>query len=184
MRVSRQPGPGRARLEALIEQSKKLSLRVGFFDTSKYADGTPVASVAAEQEFGVPSKRIPPRPFMRPTVTANKAKWSGLFARGSRAAIVGTIDLRNVFEQIGMVAAGDIAQAISKVQSPPLKASTLQLRKWRNAGIPIGKQQVKWAAQLAAKGLADTDGVSKKPLVDSGILFNAVTHEVSDDSGQ
>lgn len=184
MQVNRRPGPGRARLEALIEQSKTLSLRVGFFDTSKYQDGTPVAQVAAEQEFGVPKNGVPPRPFMRPTVTANKAKWSGLFARGSRAAIVGTIDLRSVFEQIGGVAAGDIAQTISKITSPPLRPATLQLRKWKNSGLQITGALVKQAKFLAAKGLADTDGVSKKPLVDTGILFNAITHEVRDDSGQ
>lgn len=166
MQVNRRPGPGRARLEALIEQSKKLSLRVGFFDTSKYQDGTPVAQVAAEQEFGVPSKRIPPRPFMRPTVTANKTKWSGLFARGSRAAVVGTIDLRSVFEQIGGVAAGDIAQTISKIQTPALSPMTIRMRQQAYAS---GQRRV---------------GNLTKPLVFTGLLFNAVTHEVRDDSGQ
>lgn len=164
MQVNRRPGPGRARLDALIEQSKRLSLRVGFFDTAKYQDGTPVAQVAAEQEFGVPSRRVPPRPFMRPTVTANKAKWSGLFARGSRAAIVGTIDLRSVFEQIGGVAAGDIAQTISKIQSPPLRPATIRNRQLTYAS---GQHRV---------------GNLTKPLVFTGLLFNSVTHEVMDDS--
>jgi hypothetical protein len=44
-------------------------LQVGFMENADpYPDGTPVALVAAVQEFGSPSNGIPPRPFMRPAV--------------------------------------------------------------------------------------------------------------------
>ena len=52
-------------------QSKKL--RVGWFDTARYQDGTPVAYVAAIQEFG--HGAIPPRPFMRPTIAQQRQAW-------------------------------------------------------------------------------------------------------------
>ena len=43
-------------------------MAVGFFSTAKYPDGTPVAAVAAWQEFGVPDNNIPERPFLRNSV--------------------------------------------------------------------------------------------------------------------
>lgn len=164
MQIRRTSSASRARLDALIEQSKHMTLRVGFLESAKYANGMPVASVAAIQEFGAPSRGIPPRPFMRPTATAKKADWSALFARGARAAIVGTIDLRSVFEQVGGVAAGDIARTISKIQAPPLSPKTILARQYSYAS---GQQRV---------------GNLTKPLVFSGILFNSVTHEVRDES--
>ena len=39
---------------AKAEQSRNKRVKVGFFSTAKYQDGTPVANVAAIQEFGAP----------------------------------------------------------------------------------------------------------------------------------
>ena len=51
--------------KAQSAQSRSKTVRVGFFSTAKYPDGTPVAAVAAWNEFGVPDKNIPERPYMR-----------------------------------------------------------------------------------------------------------------------
>ncbi|RIQ10307.1 hypothetical protein D0837_17670, partial [Bordetella avium] len=64
------------------------------------------------------------------------------------------------FEQVGALAAGDIARAISKVVSPPLEKSTLQARQSRKK----------------------TPGVSKKPLVDTGLMIQSVTYQVEEKS--
>ena len=49
------------------EESRRASVRVGFFSTAKYEDGQPVAEVAALDEFGVPG-HTPERPFFRQSI--------------------------------------------------------------------------------------------------------------------
>jgi len=56
-------------------------LRVGFLEGARYTDtGTPVALVAAVQEFGSPANNIPPRPFFRTAIEQNKQKWADRIA--------------------------------------------------------------------------------------------------------
>ena len=50
-----QDNSGSKALEKLADQIKKSKLEVGFFESAKYPDGTPVAYVAAIQEFGNPA---------------------------------------------------------------------------------------------------------------------------------
>ncbi len=51
------------RLQKALSAADKSDLQVGWFESAKYDDGTPVAGVAAIQEFGSAKNRIPPRPF-------------------------------------------------------------------------------------------------------------------------
>ena len=61
---------GGAKLRAFFRQAKSAQrvddVQVGFFATAKYDNGTPVAAVAAYNEFG--TKRIPERPFFRQAI--------------------------------------------------------------------------------------------------------------------
>ena len=57
---------GGKKLQRLLREAGKggvSGVKVGFFSTAKYEDGTPVAAVAAWNEFG--TKTIPERPFFR-----------------------------------------------------------------------------------------------------------------------
>ena len=54
----------------------RINLKVGWFEGAKYEDGTPVAYVAAIQEYGFVN--IPPRSFMRTTVQEKKEAWKKL----------------------------------------------------------------------------------------------------------
>lgn len=56
-------------------------LRVGFLEGATYPDGTPVALVAAVQEFGSPVNHIPARPFMRTAIEQNQGKWAAHIAK-------------------------------------------------------------------------------------------------------
>ena len=64
---------GGKKLAAFIRRAKTAKARsvggvdVGFFSTAKYPDGTPVAAVAAWQEFGT-DRGIPERPFLRQAI--------------------------------------------------------------------------------------------------------------------
>ena len=57
---------GGKKLRRLLREAGKggvSGVKVGFFSTARYEDGTPVAAVAAWNEFG--TKNIPERPFFR-----------------------------------------------------------------------------------------------------------------------
>src|SRR6185503_1324189 len=60
-------------------------VRVGFLEGATYPNGTPVAMVAAIQNFGAPSVGIPPRPFFTNMVKQNKGAWGKQLAGILRA---------------------------------------------------------------------------------------------------
>jgi hypothetical protein len=145
----------------MLEDLKNRKADVGWFNTSKYSDGTPVAYVASIQEFGYAAKNIPPRPFIRPTIAEEEATWRNLIARGAKAIAKGTTNTHDVLTQIGGKASGDIRKAISRVTSPELKDETIAARK----------------RKMADK---KTTGSLTKPLVFTKTLINSPTFIVSD----
>lgn len=151
---------GTEKLQATLKDVSSKQIRVGFFPEAQYPDGTPVAYVAAIHEFGAPQRSIPARPFMRPTAEQKKSEWGRQIAGAVRGAIDGKVDVAQAFDAIGAMAAGDIGRTISRVTTPPLKDSTLRARQTRKK----------------------TPGVSKKPLVDTGLLIQSVSHVVEDKS--
>lgn len=121
-------------LQALIKQVEalgKLKAEVGWQDTAKYPDGTPVALVAQTHEYGSPARSIPPRPVVRPTILAEKRNWSDTMGLGVKAVVQGSRSPLQVMEAIGELAAGEVRQAITQVNSPPLKERTKAARKRR-----------------------------------------------------
>ncbi len=147
--------------ERTLKKIDTLEARVGFFEKSHYDDGTPVAYVAAIQEYGYPAGNIPMRPFMRPTVITESDKWSNAAAQGFSLAARGKVPVEVVLEQLGAAAAADVQQTITEVGSPALQPSTIAARKSR----------------LANGGAGATDGI-EKPLMDTKIMYKAVTYEV------
>lgn len=142
-------------IKKMLAELDKKEIRVGFFENSKYPDGTPIAYVAAIQEFGYGP--IPPRPFMRPAEEANKGKWLKGIAAGVRGVIAGQVTLDYALTQVGKVAAGDVSKAIKAVTAPPLAESTVRARQRRKKG---------------------KKAVSRKPLVDTGEMLQAVNSAV------
>ena len=136
--------------------SKRVS--AGWFDSAKYTDGTPVAYVAAIQEFGYPQGGIPARPFIRPTVASKTTEWTKLIERGGSQVMRGTMTVDQMLGQFGMLVAGQIGEAIKAVSDPPLADSTVRARERRRA----------------------SPGVSRKPLVDTGLMIQSVSSRVED----
>lgn len=147
-----------ARLKAVYDELNKKQLKIGFFEHSKYPDGTPIAYVAAIQELGYPAGGIPPRPFLRPAMAENAAGYKNLISQAVNASGAGSIALNDGLNQIGAKAAGDVQNTIRTLTTPPLDTSTIRGR-----------------ARRHSKGKAST-----KPLVDTGQMLQAVTYAVED----
>lgn len=150
---------------------------VGHYANHQYPDGTPVAYVAAIQEFGYPEGGIPPRSFHRTTIAEKRKEWADIMAKQGKMIAQGKLTLPKALTQIGLLAAGQMREKIAEITDPPLSPVTLQLRKWKAGGIKITGKLVGQAKFLASKDLADTSGVSNKPLVDTRVLLPTLVSE-------
>lgn len=147
-----------------LKECKGVELKVGYFEDATYPSGLPVAVVAAIAEHGFPPRNIPARPIFRPTIAKHEQEWREKLSSGMRAIMQGNTTIDHVLDAIGGLAAGDVAHTISKINSPPLKKSTVKAR--------INK---------LAKG-ARLEATIAKPLVETGILIK-VQWDVSKTGG-
>lgn len=162
MKVARKATPAKQNIAVAMRYLSENVLRVGWFESSRYPDGTPVAYVAMIQEYGSPAQGIPPRPFLRPTVVRDEAHWKELLMQACRKISKGQITAEQTLRVIALQVQGDIALSIAKVDTPPLAPETIaaRLRRYKSP---------------AKKG-APT-GVSK-PLVDTSRMVSSISHTV------
>lgn len=151
-----QDNSGSEALEKLAGQIKKSKLEVGFFESAKYPDGTPVAYVAAIQEFGNPAGNNPSRPFFRNAISQNDG-WKQLATKAMNAVVEGRMELNQALNQMGLQMAGDVKDSITDGSYEALKQSTLDARQSRKR----------------------TEGVASKPLIDTAQMLQSVTYAVN-----
>lgn len=112
---------------ALREMASKVAvpatLRVGFLENAKYPDGTPVAMVAAIQDYGAPGAGIPPRPFFRNMIADKQREWPKAIGDLLKA---NDFDAAKALDVAGAAIAGQLRQSIVDLVSPPLAPSTIR----------------------------------------------------------
>lgn len=171
--------------QALTSLKNNYKIEAGWFEESKYDDGTPIGGIAAVQNYGakipvtdklrgyfganfnIHFKKstqyliIPPTHFMEACVKQNEEKWKNKFKEAIASALAGNIEEEKAMEMLGMLVEGDIAQAIADVDSPPLSPITVQARlhTYKNEKTP------------------EDTGIGKR-LAGTGQMFNAVSHKV------
>ena len=135
--------------------------KVGWFEKSKYPDGTPVALVAYIQEKGYLPKNIPPRPFLRPTAINNEEDWQKLSAQIAQQVIANKMTAKDGMQLLVDRAAGQVKKTISNVWQPALKEQTIlrRLSKRKNKKVTLSLT---------------------KPLIDTGIMFGTCIGVVED----
>jgi len=152
MKMVSKPGPGKKQLQNILEGLADVHAEVGWFPSARYPDGTSVAYVAAIQEFG--HGPIPPRPFMRPTITEKAPKWK-IIMKSEASKLANGSNMVKAMTILASMVEGDIAKMITSVKDPPLKQSTIDRRFHSKKG-----------------------NVSTKPLVDTRLMFNSLTSVV------
>ena len=101
------------------------TVRVGFLENATYSDGTPVAMIAAIQEFGAPSRNIPPRPFFRRMIADKSGGWPDTIATQLK---VTNYDVDLTLNRVGAEIAGQLQLSIRDLTDPPLAASTVRAK--------------------------------------------------------
>jgi hypothetical protein len=111
---------------ALAELSRNVTsaatLRVGFLENATYPDGTKVALVAAVNNFGAPSRGIPPRPFFTNMVADRSGEWPAILAEGLKK---NRYDATAALTLTGEFIRSHLQQAIRDFSGVPLAASTV-----------------------------------------------------------
>lgn len=120
------------------------TLKVGFLSNARYPNGTPVAMVAAIQNFGAPSRNIPPRPFFTNMIAKHSSEWPGEIRTQLKST---NYDVATTMNRMGTLIRGQLQQSIRDTNEPPLAPATV-----RRKGFD-------------------------KPLIDRGIMINAVAYE-------
>ncbi|CAH6969066.1 conserved hypothetical protein [Vibrio chagasii] len=168
-----------------LKEADSKNLQVGWFESAKYDDNTPVAAIAAQNEFGNPKLSIPARPFIRPTVAEKQSHWEASMAALAERVVNGSMSMDDALHSLGLLVSGHIKTAISQTSSPPLSPITIALRKHRNEGVKIGGRFVGAVAAAIEAGetgagqLGDQSFGNKDPLRDSGYMIASLTHEVT-----
>lgn len=149
--------------KAMRELETKKAAMVGWFESATYddKDETPVAFVAAQNEYGNPAKRIPARPFMRPTVIEKRTEWQGVIDRMANRILEGKASSDDALTVIGEKAAADIREKITDIWEPELSPVTIKnrLSRYRNQ---------------------NKVGNLYKPLVDTGHMLATLTSRVQE----
>ncbi len=146
-------------------------VKVGFLNGASYPDGTSVAMVALINNFGAPSKGIPPRPFFSNMVKRNSGSWPGILAKIIKA---NDGDVEKSLTILGAVIEDELRDAIEQTTSPPNSPVTNLLKQ----RFPTGGQtfaDVLKAHYDVAHGVTAPAG---KPLIQSGAMEQAISSEV------
>lgn len=99
------------------------TLKVGFLQGATYPNGTPVALVAAVQNFGAPSRNIPPRPFFSNMVRRKSNGWPNALAKNLKA---NGYRVEPTLRLMGEGIKGQLQQSIIDTNSPPLRPATVK----------------------------------------------------------
>ena len=168
-----------------LKTLSKKSVMVGWNEGANYDDGTPVAGIAAQNEYGNPGRSIPARPFIRPTISSNKEEWVETLKKGATAILEGRSTADIVLGAFGDRVSAQIKNSIVNEPHTPLSPITIALRRLRDNNVPIGGATVGAVAAAIARGetgpgqLGDQTFPNRDPLRDTGYMIATLTSEVS-----
>ena len=108
--------------ELARQMSRPATLRVGFLEHATYPNGTPVAMIAAIQDYGAPNANIPPRPFFRNMVAAKSQEWPNAIALNLR---LNNNEVEPTMRIVAEAIAGQLRESIIKTNAPPLSPITI-----------------------------------------------------------
>ena len=150
---------------------KATEVRVGFLENATYPDGTPVATIAALNNFGAPGAGIPPRPFFSNMIAQESQTWGEKFAVVLKAA---DSDAAKALDLMGEGMAGQLREAIVQTTGPANSPVT-DLLKQR---FPMGGQTFDDVQEARRDVAAGETAPAGKPLVWTGNLLASVDKEV------
>jgi hypothetical protein len=141
------------KLKSQIERVGNMHARVGIFSDkggSADHDGSTILEIAAVHEFGSPKNNIPERSFIRSTFDKKEKELTRVVAGLSNKVMEMKMSFEKAYDILGTWGAGQVKASVQSGPHlpPPLKPATIARKK------------------------------STRPLIDTGRMIGAVTHEV------
>jgi len=146
---------GLSKIEKKLNLVDGSGLAVGVFHDAKDEEGTQVAEYAAANEFGVQSKNIPERSFMRSTFDENFQKYVDITGGDVEAMAENSIEAVRMLFDLGAEMTNDIKRKI-KSNIPP--ANTPETKAAKRGG--------------------------NKTLIDTGAMRNSIKFRIFKDKEQ
>lgn len=126
--VSKTLSGGDALHKALEDIARKMGggeVSVGFMEGATYPDGTPVAGVAFWNEYGIPRRNQPPRPFFRTMIANESPTWAPKMAKLAKAT---DYDAGRTLGMMGEDIKGALQKSINDFQTPALSPTTIEAK--------------------------------------------------------
>lgn len=101
----------------------KVALRVGILDQKTYPDGELVAQVGVDNEYGVPERNVPARPFFRTTIENNRADLPGKVA-----SLMQQHDVETALRLVGEHLSDELQESVMTWEDPPNAPSTIRAK--------------------------------------------------------
>jgi len=167
-------------LERIGRDMRSARVKVGYLESERYPDGTPVAQVAFWQEFGTPGAKfpIPPRPTFRAMLAKHRGEWGSQLAEQLSEGKTS----HDALAVMGEVMSGELMHSVQTADVKALSPVTLMLRKMvtRMSGGRVTLRKVYEAIRRVKAGEQGVTGARAKRLVDTGQMQSAPTYEVVD----
>lgn len=110
------------------------SVSIGFMEGADYPDGESVPQVAFQNEFGMPSKGQPPRPFFRRMIAVESGGWAGKMGRLAASKRSG----RDILAVMGEDVKGGLQESITTLTEPALSPETVARKGFSKPLIDTG----------------------------------------------
>lgn len=136
------------RLQKLLKKIKKQNHVAVGILQDEPHESFSMIDLAMVHEYGSRNGHIPARSFIRSTCEAKRKEHLDLVRKLQWQIIIGCLNAKQALTQLGEVVSKDMVQAINDGIEPALKPETIKRKK------------------------------SSKPLIDTGRLKGAITHEV------
>lgn len=172
-RVGGYKGMDKALSDVARKFEVKGELRVGFLEDAKYPDGTSVALIAVTNNYGAPSKGIPPRPFFSNMVADKSPDWP---AQLGEILTHNGGDGEQALGLMGELIKGQLQDAIVAGAYEPNSPVT-DLLKQR---FPMGGQTFADVQQARTDVKNGETAPAGKPLVHTGDMQNSVDWEIGE----
>ena len=138
------------------------------------------AVIGYVQENGDPAHNVPPRPFLMPAITDNRAEILKRMKAITVAGFSGNLPrVKSLRVQLGLYAQRAVQQKITDGPFLPLADATLEARVRRRFGKGAAGSRKGARLELARRAMGLSPGTDlARPLIDTGQLRRAITYVV------
>ena len=149
-------------LDALMKKAIYVGIARGSDKDTRNDEAPNNSDLGYIHEFGEPSKNIPARPFLRPSIE----KYDKVIAKDMSKAITQTLSGNQrlsdeTLERLAIKCASQVKQYMATADFVPLSPYTIRNR-WKNQGRGMRKAEI------------DMNIDQNRPLIDTGALLGAI----------